>query len=85
MSMTKYLVSKYSDTTMVYSNTLGIRVTKVDNMSSDPNTLAETMMKSEYLVCNYSDTFMVSSNTTGIRVINVDHMFLCNMTTSVKQ
>ena len=46
-------------------------------MSTDPNTLAETMMKSEYLVSKYSDTTMVYSNTMGIRVIIVDHMCLC--------
>ena len=75
--MIKYLVTKYSGTTMVYSNTMGIRVTKVDNTSSDPNPLADTMIKSEYLVSKYSDTIMVYSNTMGIRVIIVDHMCLC--------
>ena len=44
----------------------------------DPNTLAETMMKSEYLVSKYSDTTMVYSNTMGIRVITVYYMCLCN-------
>ena len=39
----------------------------------DPNTLAETMMKSEYLVSKYSDTIMVYSNTMGIMVI-VDYL-----------
>ena len=41
-------------------------------MSMDPNTLAETMMKSEYLVSKYSDTTMVYSNTMGIRVTKVE-------------
>ena len=68
MSMIKYLVTKYSDTTMVYSNNIWIRVT---------NTLADTMLKSEYLVSKYLDTIMVYSNAFGIRVIIVDHMYLC--------
>ena len=70
------LVSKYSDPTMMYSNTMGIRVIMVDNMSSDPNPMVDTMTKSEYLVSKYSDPTMVYSNTMGIRVIMVDNMSL---------
>ena len=33
MMKSEYFVSKYSDTAMVYSNTMGIRVVMVDNMS----------------------------------------------------
>ena len=57
--------SKYLDTTIVYSNNLGIRVTKVDNMSSDPNMLEDTMVGSEYLETKYSDFIVVSSNVLG--------------------
>ena len=77
-ALSEYLISKYWDTTIVYSNTLGIRVTKVDNMSSDRNSLADPMVMSEYLGSKYSDPTMVYSNTMGIRVIIVDYMRLRN-------
>ena len=77
MSMIKYLVTKYLYITMVSTDTMGFRDTKVDNMYLDPNMLADTMTKSEYSVSKYLDTMMVSSNTMGIRVNIVDHMRLC--------
>ena len=38
--MIKYLVTKYLPITMVSTDTMGFRATKVDNMSPDPNMLA---------------------------------------------
>ena len=51
--MIKYLVTKYLYITMVSTYTMGFRVTKVANIALDPNTLANTMMKTEYLVSKY--------------------------------
>lgn len=77
MMKSEYFVSKYLDSIMVYFNTTGFRMTKVNNMYSDPNMLSDTMMKSGYLVSKNLDTIMVYSNAFGIRVIIVDHMYLC--------
>ena len=45
MMRSEYLVSKYSDTNMVYSNTMGIRVIMVDNMCLCTSCVAEISRK----------------------------------------